>query len=64
MAGRRRSRWFWALLAAFVLVLSGVAMVWWADTPALRYAGYGIFVVAGLVYVLARFAMIREDRYE
>jgi hypothetical protein len=48
---------------ALVLALSGMVCYALGESPALRKVGVGIFIAAGVAYVGARFAMIREDHF-
>lgn len=52
------------MLGAVVLVLPATAIVATTADPALRKIGIGIFVLGGVVYIVARIGMIREDRYK
>ncbi len=58
------SRLRWSLLFLGVgLAAAGMATAFLAGTPTLHKVGIGVFAAGALVYVLARFLMIREDRF-
>lgn len=60
----RMTVWRWTMVGAIALVLPATAIVVAAKDETLHKLGVGIFVLGGVVYIVARIGMIREDRYK
>jgi hypothetical protein len=60
----RSSRLRWTLFVAITFLVASVAMITTSGPGAWRNVGIGIMVAAGVVYLVVRILMIREDHFK